>query len=266
MRISLHNHSVFSDGQDTPYRIYQAALAQHVDVLGLSDHYYRDAHDAIRAPEWALQYDKIDLYFRQIELLRKRHGSIEVLAGMEFDWLEDAEMLRTITLDPRLDFTIGSVHYIRGKTFDESKHYWLELSTEERDDAIAWYWCAIKHMAESGLFQIVGHIDLIKKFAIYPTRDMTPYIIEALDAIKVAGMVVELNTSGWIKDCKSCYPSEEILRACFAREIPVMVSSDSHRGRFVASNFSRGTNLLKHVGYTQLALVRNREISFFPIS
>lgn len=265
MRVSLHNHSVFSDGQDIPIRLHQAALAQKVDIFGLADHYYLDDSGSEKAPEWALQYDKLGTYFQQLKFLKSRPEPMEVLGGMEFDWLEDAERLRPMAEDPRLDFTIGSVHYIRGETFDSCKTYWTALTPEERDDAIAWYWCAVKHMAESGLFQIAGHIDLVKKFDIYPTSDMTDLITEALDAIKAANMIVELNTSGWIKDCKSCYPSEDILRACYVREIPVMVGSDSHRACFVASNFSRGVDLLKRVGYRRLTYVKQRQHIHYPI-
>ncbi len=258
MRVSLHNHSVFSDGQDTPQRIYDAAVSQQVDCLGFADHYYRISDDpAEKTPEWALQLDKLDRYFKYVGELRHNPNPIEIMIGMEFDWLGNADHLAPMVRDHRLDFTIGSVHYINHEACDSSKKYWLDKSDEAKDEAIIDYWHAVRNMAASGLFQIVGHMDLVKKFEIYPTRDVTAHIQEALEAIKSSGMIVELNTSGWVKDCKEAYPSEAILRACFTREIPVMIGSDSHRARFVASNFTRAADLLHRVGYTQLSTIRD---------
>ena len=91
---------------------------------------------------------------------------------------------------------------------------------------------------------------------------MTHVIRDALDAVKAADMVVELNTSGWAKDCRECYPSDAILRACFHREIPVTVSADAHRAAFVCANFSRAYDLLARAGYREIARFRGRERFF----
>lgn len=246
-------------------QVYMTARQQRVDVLGFADHYYYDDEHSTRAPEWALQFDKIDLYMQKIAELRS-FGDIQVRLGMEFDWLDDsASNLAPMAKHPKLDFTIGSVHYIGKDAFDMSKKYWEEKSEDERNTLIKRYWHAVRDMANSHLFDIAGHIDLVKKFGYYATEDVTQDIREALDAVKAADMVVELNTSGWVKDCKEAYPSEEILRACFAREIPVMLASDSHRARFVASNFMRGEEILLQIGYTQMATFRNRERTLYPI-
>lgn len=264
-RASYHNHTVFSDGAETPEEFLRQALTQGVEILGFADHYYRNPEDTESFPEWALKPHLEQRYFEALGDLRAK-APIEVCVGLEFDWLDgSAPWLAPMAQDPRLDYAIGSVHYVGKDSIDNSRAFWEGLSQEAIDDLVRRYWVAVREMAESGLFDIAGHIDLIKKFGFYAASDVTPWVREALDAVKAAGMAVELNTSGWRKDCRECYPSEAILRACFRREIPVTVSADAHRARFVCSNFARAYDLLARVGYTELARFWARERVFEPL-
>lgn len=264
-RASYHNHTVFSDGAETPEEFLRQALTQGVEILGFADHYYRNPEDSDPFPEWALKPHLETRYFEVLSELKAK-APIEIRTGLEFDWLDgSAPWLAPMAQDPRLDYAIGSVHYVGTTCFDCSRTLWERLSQEEIDDLVRRYWVAVREMAESGLFDIVGHIDLIKKFGFYAASDVTPWVREALDAVKAADMVVELNTSGWRKDCQECYPSEAILRACYCREIPVTVSADAHRARFACSNFSRAYDLLARVGYTELTRFRARERFFEPL-
>lgn len=248
-----------------PEEFLRQALTQGVEILGFADHYYRNPEDSDPFPEWALKPHLETRYFEVLSELKAK-APIEIRTGLEFDWLDgSAPWLAPMAQDPRLDYAIGSVHYVGTTCFDCSRTLWESLSQEEIDDLVRRYWVAVREMAESGLFDIVGHIDLIKKFGFYAASDVTQWVREALDAVKAADMVVELNTSGWRKDCQECYPSEAILRACYCREIPVTVSADAHRARFACSNFSRAYDLLARVGYTELTRFRARERFFEPL-
>lgn len=50
-------------------------------------------------------------------------------------------------------------------------------------------------MAKSGLFDIVGHLDLIKVFNYLPKKDVRLIAQEAIKAIKKANMSIELNAA-----------------------------------------------------------------------
>lgn len=264
-RASYHNHTVFSDGADAPADFLRQALDQGVDVLGFSDHYYREGPGATEAPDWALQPSLEARYFETLADLAAS-APIEIRVGLEFDWLDGAaDWLDAPARDPRLDYAIGSVHFVGRQTIDTDRAFWERLSPDEITETHRRYWLAVRDMAESGLFDIAGHLDLAKKFAFYPAEDLTPLIRDALDAVKAAGMVAELNTSGWAKDCRECYPSEAILRACLHREIPVTVSADAHRANLVCANFARAYDLLARVGYRQIVRFRGRERIFEPL-
>ncbi len=147
-----------------------------------------------------------------------------------------------------------------------TRFYWESLSREEINHVTRRYWQTLCDMVNSQLFDIAGHLDLVKKFNFYPTEDMSDVIADTLDAIADTHMTVELNTAGWRKDCKACYPTEVILRECFRRDIPVTLSSDAHQAHLVAADFDRGADILARVGYTHVAQFRKRERILVPLT
>ncbi len=256
---SYHNHTVYSDGRDFPETLAEAALRERLPILGISDHFCLETDGAATAPPWSLQPAKVDTYIDHILSLAR--PGLATRAGIEFDWLDgSADRLRPYAAHPRLDYTIGSVHYIGQDAFDVNRSYWETRTPEAREDLFRRYWIAVRDMASSRLFTIAGHLDLIKKFAYHPAADLTPLIHDALDAISQAGMAVELNTSGWLKDCAECYPAPAILAACRRRNIPVTISSDSHQARHLTHAFTRAAELLTRIGYRKIARFHRREI------
>ena len=49
--------------------------------------------------------------------------------------------------------------------------------------------------AESGLFDIIAHADLCKKFCFYPKEDCTHLFTRLLEATRRRGLAMELNTA-----------------------------------------------------------------------
>jgi histidinol-phosphatase (PHP family) len=265
---SYHNHTTFSDGAEQPCDFLPFAEAAGVAHLGFADHYYKATPDATIAPDWALQLDAVETYFETIAHVKAiAPASIEIVAGLEFDWLDNSgAWLAPIAADPRLDYTIGSVHFVGKDSIDLTRFYWERLSRDEINHVTRRYWQTLCDMVNSQLFDIAGHLDLVKKFNFYPTEDMSDVIADTLDAIADTHMTVELNTAGWRKDCRACYPTEAILRECFRRNIPVTLSSDAHQAHLVAADFDRGADILARVGYTHVAQFRKRERILVPLT
>ncbi|MBQ9693807.1 MAG: histidinol-phosphatase [Kiritimatiellae bacterium] len=264
---SYHNHTTFSDGAHSPSAYLPFAEVTGVTRLGFADHYYKAAPDATTTPDWAIQPEALESYFNTISALVNTHPTIEITTGLEFDWLdESAKWLAPIATDKRLDYTIGSVHFVGTESIDLTRSFWEALTLDEVNEVIRRYWQTVRDMASSRLFDIVGHLDLYKKFGFYPTESMQDVISDALDAISDAKMVVELNTAGWRKPCKVCYPDETLLRECFRRNLPVTISSDAHQANLVAADFDRAADLLARIGYQQLTTFRQREPLRVPLA
>jgi histidinol-phosphatase (PHP family) len=105
--------------------------------------------------------------------------------------------------------------------------------------------------AETGLFEIIGHADLPKKFGHRPTQDCTPLYETFLKAAKKHHCALDVNTAGLRKDCKEIYPSRQFLALAFQKNIPITFGSDAHAPEEVGMNFKEAVELARSVGYTQ---------------
>ena len=93
---------------------------------------------------------------------------------------------------------------------------------KDREPLEVWtaYFERLTLAAESGLFDIIGHADLCKKFAFYPKQDCTPLFTRFLKAAKRSGLAIELNTAGLRKECLEIYPSPRIVQMAAQRGRP----------------------------------------------
>jgi histidinol-phosphatase (PHP family) len=260
---TFHNHSKWSDGNTGFDEIYFCANRLGVDILGLSDHFcvYPDGS----SPPWSLAPQRAEDYLTDVLSFRQR-GPIEIRVGLEFDWFENHhDIIAPVANRIPLDYRIGSVHHVEQQQFDMSASYWTEKSVEERDMVFVKYWNLIREMAESSLFDVVGHLDLPKKLGFHPRSDLNAELEAALDAIAESEMVVELNTAGFAKPCADGYPSLDILKKCRRREIPVTLSADAHSPEQILFEYERGLAQLRAAGFTSVARFRERERWFEPL-
>ena len=113
--------------------------------------------------------------------------------------------------------------------------------------------------AESGLFDIIGHVDLCKKFAFYPRQDCTPLFARFLQASKRHSVAVELNTAGLRKECREIYPSPRIVQMAAQLGVPITFGSDAHAPAEVGLNFAEAVQLAHSAGYTHYCRFTKRQ-------
>ncbi len=260
MIATYHNHSTYSDGTGSVAEMIAKAAELGVDELGISDHLL--FHPAGETPHWAMPLERFDDYVR--ELLSYRGMSSPVVRlGLEVDWFPgQAETIRGALEGVPFDYLIGSVHEVDGFRVDLSADRWDRLTVDERNERHRQYWRNVRSMAESGLFDIVAHLDLPKKFGHRQTVDLDDVINEALDAVAQAGLVVEVNTAGWHKPCLDGYPAIDLLKQCRQRDIAVTISSDAHEPDHILRDFPRAVQRLTKAGYEQVARFAERQVSF----
>jgi histidinol-phosphatase (PHP family) len=114
-------------------------------------------------------------------------------------------------------------------------------------------------MAKSGLFDFLGHPDLIKKFAYRPSGDLRRFYDPVIETIAGNDVAIELNTAGFHKPCAEQYPSAEFLTLAAGANIPITLSSDAHHPSEVARDFERGLQLIKDAGFTHLSRFQKRQ-------
>jgi histidinol-phosphatase (PHP family) len=119
------------------------------------------------------------------------------------------------------------------------------------------YWDAVAEMIALGGFDIVGHLDLVKKHntagkwfnaesGAYKQR-----IEEIVRAIASGGFVVEVNTGGINRGyITETYPSPAIVRLLRQYHVPVMISADAHNANDIAGHYAAARQTLLDAGYT----------------
>ena len=113
--------------------------------------------------------------------------------------------------------------------------------------------------AESGLFEIIGHPDLPKKFGHRPQQDCAPLFKRFLSAARKTGTAFELNTAGLRKDCQEIYPSRKFLEIAFAAGVPITFGADAHKPAEVGADFDAAIDLARNVGYTRTLRFEKRQ-------
>ena len=211
-----------------------------------------------------MKFDEIEKYFQMIDEVKERYfGKIEILRGFEVDYLP--KYLDSKVLNLNVDYLIGSVHFLDEWGFDNPE-FIGKYETENIDTLWRLYFQEISNMAESKLFQIVGHIDLLKVFKFLPKNRRVEDLIEpALKSIKSSGMAIEINGAGYRKPIGELYPSLSILKMVYDMKIPITFGSDAHSPNQVGTYLEKLESEAKKIGFDQSAIFRNRKIEMVKI-
>ena len=254
MRVDLHNHTpLCNHATNTPRDTVVKAIKEGIDIYGFSDHAPMD-YDR----EYRMSFEQMSEYEKEIlELKEEFKEQIDIRLAYEVDFIQglvDSRVLRA-----NVDYLIGSVHFLDGWGFDNPEYIKVY---KNRDIDKIWqeYFDAIEAMANSGYFQIVGHIDLMKVFNYLPKKDIKLIAKDAISAIKKSGMSVEINSAGWRKPVKEGYPSKEILQICYEKDIPITFSSDAHKIEDIGFAYEKSIALAKEVGYSKCVSYINKDI------
>ncbi len=253
MRIDLHNHTTKCNHAKGSMRSYiERAIELGIDIYGFSEHAPMDFDEYYR-----LKFEEMKDYENDVLSLQKEYkGKIKILLGYEVDYLKGHIDKRVI--ESNVDYLIGSVHFLGTWGFDNPE-FNEEYSKRNIDEIWHEYFRNIEEMAQTGYFNIVGHLDLIKVFNFLPKRDIRSIATPALKAIKKANMVLELNSAGLRKPCKEIYPSQSLLEVAYELDIPITFSSDAHAIGQVGFKYDEVKKLAKKVGYSKAVTFEQRE-------
>jgi histidinol-phosphatase (PHP family) len=248
--VNYHNHTALcGHAVGTIDEYIRVAEERGICEIGFSDHapLPADLRTGITmAPEEA------EGYVAEIYARAQRTRAIAVKTGFEVDYPLHDTFDPAWFSDPRIDFIIGSCHYLDGWPFDQDT-YIDTFSTRDIDEIYSRYYDEIERIADSRLFDIIGHFDIIKKFGHRPRTSFLPRVRTITAKLGKYGTTVEVNTSGLTKPVGELYPSEEIIGVLFEMNVPVTLGSDSHAPDHVGYQFQETAALLKKIGYRKLS-------------
>ena len=201
--------------------------------------------------DWHMLQADLDLYVRNVQKARRDHPGLTIKLALEMDFIPGQEdWIRQLAARHPWDYIIGAVHYVSDSwDLDNPKR----ISEWNRRDAFeVWtaYFERLTQAAESGLFEIIAHADLCKKFCFYPKENCTALFARFLNTAKKSQVALELNTAGLRKDCKEIYPSRQIVQMAAEIGLPITFGSDAHAPGEVAMDFAEAVQLARDAGYT----------------
>ncbi|GIO38259.1 putative histidinol-phosphatase [Paenibacillus antibioticophila] len=239
--------------------------------LGLSDHMpLLHVDPAAYYPEMAMPLDELPRYVEEaFQLKEKYRGQIDLRVGLEGDYIEGWErQIEEIVKAYPWDYVIGSVHFLGEWDVSDFRqvHNWEGqnvFAVYER------YYDAVAKAARTGFYDIMGHLDVIKRFGHRPDAALEAETVDlelhTLTAVKEAGVAMELNASGLSKPVAEMFPSRRILSAAVERGIPLTVGSDAHDPLKLGEHLDQARALLHELGVRELATFEGRKRTMVPL-
>ncbi|MFV0480875.1 MAG: histidinol-phosphatase [Campylobacteraceae bacterium] len=253
MLVDLHNHTTLCNHATGQMREYVLkAIELGCKYYGFSEHAPMNFDEKYR-----MKFSEIPFYEKSIlELKDEFKEKIEIFLAYEVDFLEG--LIDDRVMSRKVDYFIGSVHFLGNWGFDNPE-FIGEYKDKNIDDIWTKYFEAIESLAKSGLFDIVGHLDLLKVFKFLPTKDIRVLAKDAINAIKKANLVVELNVAGLRKPIEEIYPSPLLLEMIKEKDISITFSSDAHSVDQVGYKNEELQRLAKSFKYDKVAIFRQRD-------
>jgi histidinol-phosphatase (PHP family) len=259
MNFDYHMHTTLSDGRHTHEEMVLTAIEKGFDEIGFSDHFC-----LLQPCTWAVGVASIAHLEEKIcEMREKYDNQISILFGIEVDYFPDREdEIRTALQRFNFDYVIGSVHFMDEWNYDTDKSRYGEFTN---DFLYKWYFQLLQKAVKTGMFDIMGHPDLIKKFNIRPETSQKWLYEETASVFAKSGVTIELNTSGKDRLCREFYPGNELLDVFCRSGVPVTLGSDSHRKQEIGRYFDEARTILKEIGYTTITRFKNRRGMAIPL-
>ena len=268
---NFHTHCKFCDGKGELEDYVKKAIELGFVSIGFSSHGPIHMQN-----KWNMKREDLETYLETIDSLKTKYkNEIEVYAGLELDYfLETAQSDYNFIRNLNLDYTIGSVHYMRNKstgeylTVDGPQEDYSRIIKEffsgDVKEFVKAYYELVRKMILELHPSIVGHLDLIKKNnkeSLYFDENEQWYrdeVLKTLELIKKSNCILEINTGGISRGyMKFPYPSKWILIECKKLNIPLTLNADAHLPENLSTYFTETVDVLKDLGFDKLFTMKN---------
>lgn len=244
-----HVHSNFSfDSQTEMESQFEQALKLGLKGVTITEHFSVDPLDVSYG---VLRYAE---YRERVTACQKKYaGRLSIGCGLEIGephLTKCRQVLDETLKQMELDFIIGSVHNIGS----------VKLSLYKRDktknEFYTNYFQEILQMVKTADFDIVGHMDLSKRYGFesfgnYDFEQYKEVITEILKTVIERNKGIEINTSGFRNKVGICYPSPQIVQLYHdLGGKHITLGSDAHTPDVLAYDFDRAVKILKDAGFT----------------
>ena len=256
--LDAHLHTELSPDSAVPLELYAAQAAERgVREIAITDH----LDFMPGAP--AYQYTS---YKHREQVVRdaaeRWAGKVTIRFGVELTYESRyQDQIREHLATHSYDYSIGSVHVMSDGPYDRSRLASF-VAGKSLAEATAPYFAEVAAAIRSGLFDTLGHLDMIKRWLVpwFSAADFAaiPEVYEPLlVALVESGTALEVNASGLRHPTGETYPGPWVV-ARF-RELGgrrVTLGSDSHLPNCFAFGIEEACEIVAAAGFDRLALQR----------
>ena len=257
-KVDYHMHTpLCGHASGEPELYVEQAMRVGLEEIGFSDHAPLVSHEDAR---YTMNTSQLPLYHEMIHRVQKKYINFKIKLGLKADFIPGFEdKTKSILNGYPYDFVIGSIHFIDRWAFDDPEEK-IKWKDKDIDRVYCDYYDLLRRSALSGLYDIMGHVDLVKKFGHRANQDMTDEIVKTAGVFKQAGVAVEVNTSGLRKPVHEIYPSLEVLKIYHKSGVPITFSSDAHDPKDVGKDYDKAVALAEEAGYREYLVFKKRKI------
>lgn len=261
--IDYHVHSLLCNHAEGPMTAY----VEQAITMGLSEICFLDHLSfAPGASRHSMAVEEVPLYFHGIQRLKHLyHGLIDIKAGLEVDFDPAYTFLTERIIETyAFDLIGGSVHF-QGDLNLVSRKEAARLAGADGERICRGYIESLDRMLDSGLFDMVCHLDVLKKHGPDLLAPLPGAFDGILDKIAERNVAVEINTSGYDHPAGESYPGKTLLEELRRRGIPITLGSDAHRPCQVGRHFDRILSYLRRNGFDSLTTFTRRKAAPLPL-
>jgi len=245
--------------------VVRTAVERGFTHYGLSEHCPRDdvkhlyPEEVAGGPEHLAEL--FDAYMKEARAAQQAFADrIDVLVGFETERLpEDGWAARMEGLRKRYqpDFIIGSVHDVDGIWVDYSPEMTEQAAQAcgGRDALHRKYFAALAELVTTLRPQVVGHLDLVRKFD-GPHAAFSDVVLReaerTLEAIASVGAVLDVNPGAHRRGLSPVYPLPVLLQKARRMGVGVTLGDDGHGPHDVGAGLDACMIAIANAGYHEV--------------
>lgn len=238
-----------------PIEYVRRAAELGLKIIGFSDHCPAPADFDT---ECRMDLSQIEHYIETIEEVKNNPYGVKVLCGMEIDYVRKRmDEVNKLINTYKFDYILGSIHYVDDYPFDHPDFIYKWNTPEKIEYVWDKYADLLKEMVSLIKLDIIGHIDLPKKFGMYP-NNMDNFLSKLSEVIQIASkknVLIELNTAGKRKPVREIYPSLDILKLIRKLGGSITLGSDAHNPNEVGLDFAEAASLAITAGFKEYTII-----------
>ncbi|RME05229.1 MAG: histidinol-phosphatase HisJ family protein [Planctomycetota bacterium] len=277
-RVSLHGgHSgeFCAHARGRLEEVIEAAIERGYRVFGVSEHaprygeeflYQEEVERGIRVED--LEESFADYAVRVEEMVGKYGADLEILKGFEAEVVPAegyVEVMRGLKERYKLDYMVGSVHYVRGIGIDMDEGDFVRAleSCGGLEGLLLEYYGAVEEMVVRLCPEVVGHLDVVRKYANRFGSLRFPSVERAvgrvLEVVFQSGGILEVNTAPYRRGEEVPYPEPWILEMARERGVEVCFGDDSHGPQEVGVGLERARRYIWELGFRRIVVLHRGE-------